>query len=374
MVVSEQDLEAVVATYRSGWLSMGPRTEELEQAFAGYTGARHAFAVANGTAGLHLIGIAAGLGPGDEVVVPSMTFVASVNAIAYTGATPVFADISALTAPWLSPASVEAALSPRTKAVMLVDYAGHSGDVEAIAALCRDRGIVLLEDAAHAAGSRLHGRHLGTFGLASAFSLFSNKNLAVGEGGLVVTDDDEVAAQVRVLRSHGMTTLSWERHKGHATSYDVVALGYNYRLDEPRAALATSRLARLDAENARRAELDGAYRRALADVDVTCALTPVDGLSSSHHLFTIVLPEGADRDAIRADLASAGVQTSVHYPPAHRFAIYADARPALPVTEAYAERTVTLPLFAGMTDEQHALVVDALTAALRRERSASVAS
>jgi dTDP-4-amino-4,6-dideoxygalactose transaminase len=371
VIVSDDDLEAVVATYRSGWLSMGPRTEELEHAFAAYTGARHALAVANGTAGLHLVCAAAGLGPGDEVVVPSMTFVASVNAIAYTGATPVFADVGGLTEPWLTAATVEAALTPGTKAVMYVAYAGHAGDVEAIRALCADRGIVLLEDAAHAAGSRLRGRHLGTFGLASAFSLFSNKNLAVGEGGLVVTDDDDVAARIRLLRSHGMTTMSWQRHKGHASRYDVVDLGFNYRLDEPRAALATSRLARLDAENARRAELDARYRAALADLNVLCALEPREGLRSAHHLFTIVLAEGTDRDAFRAELQSRGVQTSVHYPPAHRFSIYADRGGDLPVTDAYGDRTVTLPLFAHMTERQQDLVVDAVAAALRpRTRAA----
>ena len=371
VVVSDDDLEAVVETYRSGWLSMGPRTEALEAAFAAYTGAPHALAVANGTAGLHLICMAAGLGPGDEVVVPSMTFVASVNAIAYTGATPVFADVGGLEEPWITAATVERALTPRTKAVMYVEYAGHSGDVRALEELCRARGLVLLEDSAHAAGSRLDDRHLGTFGLASAFSLFSNKNLAVGEAGLVVTGDEQVAARIRLLRSHGMTTMSWQRHKGHATSYDVVELGFNYRLDEPRAALATARLARLDGENARRAELDARYREALADVDVLCALAPAEGLRSAHHLFTVVLPEGTDRDAFRGELASRGVQTSVHYPPAHRFSMYAVQSASLPVTDAYGDRAVTLPLFAHMTEAQQDLVIDAVAAALRARTRAA---
>src|SRR5947209_17278592 len=250
VVIADDDLAAVVDTYRSGWLSMGPRTEELEAAFAAYTGARHAVAVANGTAALHLSALAAGLGEGDEVVVPSLTFVATVNAVAYTGATPVFADISGLAEPWLSAAAAERAITPRTRAVMTMAYGGQAGETEALAALCADRGLTLLEDTAHAAGSRLQGRHLGTFGLAGAFSLFSNKNLAIGEGGLIVTDDDDLAARVRLLRSHGMTTLSWDRHRGHASTYDVVALGFNYRIDEPRAALAARRLARPDPEHA----------------------------------------------------------------------------------------------------------------------------
>jgi dTDP-4-amino-4,6-dideoxygalactose transaminase len=366
VVIAEEDLAAVVDTYRSGWLSMGPRTEELEAAFAAYTGARHALAVANGTAALHLACLAAGLGPGDEVVVPSLTFVATVNAIAYTGATPVFAEIASLTEPWLSAAAAEAAVTKRTRAVMHMTYGGHAGETEALRALCEDRGLTLLEDTAHAAGSRLHGRHLGTFGAAGAFSLFSNKNLAVGEGGLLTTDDDELAARMRLLRSHGMTTLTWDRHRGHATGYDVVALGFNYRLDEPRATLATRRLARLDAENEARGRLDGRYRAALGELGVTCALEPVAGLRSAHHLFTIVLDEGADRDAFRAALADRGVQTSVHYPPVHRFSIYAEAAEGreLPLTDAYAARVVTLPLFAHMTDAQHDLVVDAVAVAL----------
>src|SRR3954471_13552288 len=215
VVIAEEDLAAVIETYRSGWLSMGPRTEELEAAFASYTGAGHALAVANGTAALHLVTLAAGLGPGDEVVVPSLTFVATVNAIAYTGATPVFADVASLAEPWLSAAAVEAAITPRTKAVMSMTYGGHAGETEALRALCEGRGLLLLEDAAHAAGSRLDGRHLGTFGRAGAFSLFSNKNLAVGEGGMVVCHDDEMAGRVKLLRSHGMTTLTWDRHRGH---------------------------------------------------------------------------------------------------------------------------------------------------------------
>jgi dTDP-4-amino-4,6-dideoxygalactose transaminase len=354
VTVPEEDIARVVEVYRSGWLSMGPRTEEFERAFGDYTGARHALAVANGTAALHLMCLAAGLGPGDEVVVPSLTFVATVNAIAYTGATPVFVDIAALDRPWPAASAVEAAITPRTKAVMAVAYGGHPGEIAAMPA------VTLLEDAAHAAGARLGGRHLGTFGAAGAFSFFSNKNLAVGEGGAVVTDDDELAERMRLCRSHGMTTLTWDRHRGHAAAYDVVALGFNYRIDEPRAALATARLARLDDENARRHRLDRRYRELLAGVEgVVPTAEPPDG--GSHHLFTVVV-EG-DRDAVRNLLAERGVQTSVHYPPVHRFSIYAGPVD-LPLTDAYSARAITLPMFAGMTDAQQDLVVEALADAL----------
>ena len=371
VVVPEEDIAVVADVYRSGWLSMGPQTEALEEEFAQYVGARHALAVANGTAGLHLLCVASGLGPGDEVVVPSMTFVATVNAIAYTGATPVFADIHGLTEPWLVAGTVEAVATADTRAIMAMAYGGHPGETEGLAQLARDRGLALLEDAAHAAGSRSGGRHLGTFGRAGAFSFFSNKNLAVGEGGMVVTDDDDLAARMRLLRSHGMTTLTWDRHRGHASDYDVVAVGFNYRIDEPRAALARRRLARLDAEIGRRADLDARYRNLLDGTSgLALALAPVDGARPAHHLFTIVLDPDVERPAFREALAARGIQTSVHYPPAHRLSAHACAVD-LPVTEAYGERTVTLPLFATMTDAQQDEVVSAIRAALTTQPAAT---
>jgi len=360
VVVPERDIDVVADVYRSGWLSMGPRTAEFEQALAEYTGARHAFAVANGTAALHLICVAAGLGAGDEVVAPAMTFVASVNAIAYTGAQPVFADIGSLREPWITVETVEAALTPRTRAVMVVAYGGHPGEIEALRALCEERDVLLLEDAAHAIGMRVGGRHLGTFGTAGAFSFFSNKNLAVGEGGAVVTDDDALAERLRLLRSHGMTTLTWDRHRGHAAGYDVVALGFNYRIDEPRAALATARLARLDTDNERRLDLGRRYRAALARID---RVEPT--AEPALHIFTAVVDEDVDRDAVRRAMAERGVQSSVHYPPVHRFSIYADSGSELPVTDAYGARAITLPLFADMTAAQQDLVLEALDDALQ---------
>jgi dTDP-4-amino-4,6-dideoxygalactose transaminase len=365
--VSEADIEAVAATYRSGWLSMGPETERFEAAFAGYTGASQAIAVTSGTAALHLQCAAAGLGPGDEVIVPSLTFVATANAIAYTGARPVFADIADLGAPWLSVASCEHAIGERTAAIMTMAYGGADGQIEALKELADRRGLILLEDVAHAAGSRLGGRHLGTFGKAGAFSLFSNKNLAVGEGGVLITDDAELAARMRLLRSHGMTTMTWDRHRGRASSYDVVALGYNYRIDEPRATLARARLARLDDENNRRARLDRRYRDLLVDVEgVGVTAAPSSRLKASHHLFAIILAEPLDRDMFRAAVAQRGIQTSVHYPPVHRFSIYRDGAPDLPVTDAFAARAVTLPMFAHMTHAQQDLVVEAVSDAARR--------
>jgi dTDP-4-amino-4,6-dideoxygalactose transaminase len=363
VVVTDDDLAAVVDTYRSGWLSMGPRTAAFEEAFAAHVGVPHAFAVANGTAALHLMCLAMELGPGDEVIVPSLTFVATANAVLYAGATPVFADIAGPLEPWLSPEAVEAAITPRTRAILYVDYGGHPGSLAALLDIADRRGITLVQDAAHAIGSRLGGTEVGALGLASAYSFFSNKNLAIGEGGMLVTQDSGLADRVRLLRSHGMTTLTWDRHRGHASGYDVVALGFNYRLDEPRAALGQRRLARLDADNARRGELTERYRDALEGV-VECTMAPVAGATSAHHLFTILLEPGADRDAFRAALTERGVQTSVHYPPVHTFSIHASQDQELPVTDDHAARTVTLPLFPHMTHEQQDHVVSAVAAAL----------
>jgi dTDP-4-amino-4,6-dideoxygalactose transaminase len=294
-----------------------------------------------------------------------MTFVATVNSIAYTGATPVFGDIAGLQRPWLSASAAEAAISPRTKAIMTMAYGGHPGETAALERLAAERGLTLLEDAAHAIGARCGGRHIGTFGAAGAFSFFSNKNLAVGEGGAVVTDDDALAARMRLLRSHGMTSLSWDRHRGHATEYDVVALGFNYRIDEPRATLARRRLQRLDDDNARRAAHVERYREQLQGVDgLVLALPPCDGDEPAHHLVTVVLDERVDRATFRSRLADAGVQTSVHYPPVHRFSIYADESLDLPLTEEYGDRCVTLPLFAHMTRDQQELVVDSVRRAV----------
>ncbi len=366
VVVGEEDIAVVADVYRSGWLSLGPRTADLETDLARFTDAAYAVAVSSGTAALHLMCLAAELGPGDDVIVPSMTFVATVNAVAYTGARPVFADIVSCTEPWLSPRSVEDAISERTKAVIAMSYGGHPGETEALARLCAERGLVLLEDAAHGLGGWRNGRHLGTFGAAGALSFFSNKNLAIGEGGAVITGDPGLAERVRLLRSHGMTSLSWDRHEGHSSGYDVVALGFNYRIDEPRAALARARLRRLDTENRRRAQLDARYRERLGAVGIECALEPTDGDRSAHHLFCILLPPGADRARFRATLGEQGVQTSVHYPPAHRFSIYADPTRRLPVTDSYAQRTVTLPMFAHMTHDEQDVVVDAAAAAISR--------
>jgi dTDP-4-amino-4,6-dideoxygalactose transaminase len=373
VAVDEEMLDAVGEVVASGWWSMGPRVAEFEQAFAEATGSTHAFAVANGTAALHLALLAVDVGPGDEVVVPSLNFVAAANVIRLTGATPVFCDIGSEDDLNLDVADVEAAITDRTKALVALHYAGFGCEIEKLLELARARGIAVVEDAAHAPGARRHGRAYGTFGEVGCFSFFANKNMTVGEGGMVVTDEDSVAESIKLLRSHGMTTLTWDRHRGHAHTYDVVRPGLNYRLDEIRAAIGLVQLGRLEAENARRAELWQRYVASFEGVEglrVPFRVRPADEVAS-HHLAVVLLPEDADRDVFRGELRNAGIQTSVHYPPIHLFSAYVGSARvrSLPATEAVAGRLVTLPLFGGMTDEQFEVVSAALSPAVETARA-----
>ena len=365
VLVDDEIEHAVVQALRSGWWSTGPRVAELEQEFARFSGARHALAVANGTAALHLALLASGCGPGDEVLVPSLNFVAAANTIVHTGATPVFCDISGANDLTVSPDDLEAAVSPRTRAVVVMHYGGHPCRMDAILELAAMHGLAVIEDAAHAPGARWQRRMCGTIGDVGCFSFFSNKNLPVGEGGMVVTDDDALAEKARLLRSHGMTTLTWDRHRGHASNYDVVVEGFNYRLDELRAAIALVQLARLEQQNAARARIVDFYRDVLPGRNgTTMPFAPQADVIPSHHLAVLVLPEGHPRDKFRMALAERGVQTSVHYPPIHRFAVYRQNGPnrSLPVTETVEPRLVTLPLYPHMTDDEVCCVTEAVAA------------
>ncbi|UGS38837.1 DegT/DnrJ/EryC1/StrS family aminotransferase [Capillimicrobium parvum] len=368
--VAEDEIAAAADALRSGWLTMGPRTAAFEEAFAQRLGCRHAIAVANGTAALHLAYLAAGIGPGDEVIVPSYTFVATAAAVVACGAAPVFADVLGAHDPSLDPDDVATRITPRTRAVAVVHFAGYPAPVDRLRALCDEHGLALIEDAAHAPVATLHGRALGTWGLAGCFSLFSNKVLSVGEGGVVVTDDDDAAQRIRLLRSHAMTTGTFDRHLGRALSYDVVDVGFNYRLDEPRAALALARMAKVDADVARRRVLTRRYRDLLAGVDgigVPYEDAAID--DSSCYVMPVMLDDADRRDALCVTLRERhGVQTSILYPPAHRFTAYVQRQGAtsLPRTEDAAAREVTIPLYGHLTAEQQERVVGALADALKR--------
>jgi dTDP-4-amino-4,6-dideoxygalactose transaminase len=356
----ESELREAIDAYRSGWLCMGPRAAELEASMAAYTGARHAVAVSSCSAALHISCLVAGLGPGDSAIVPSLAFAATANAIAVTGAAPRFAEIAALERPWLSAAAAEAAIEPSTKAIVAMSYGGHPGEVAELAALAEQRGLVLIEDAAHASGAWQDGRHVGTFGLLGALSFSASKNLGIGEGGMLLTDDEEIARRARALRWHGISASTWERRRAAAPEYTVEEIGLNYRIDDPRAALVNARLRRLDGDNLRRAEIDASYRAAFAGVEGFVPVAPPPaGERASHCVFAIVLDEEVERAAFRERLSARGVETSIHFPPLHRSPAYDGPAAILPLTEAFAERTVSLPIFPQMEDWQRELVVEA---------------
>lgn len=351
---------AVQSVLDSGWLTMGAVTQQFEEEFKAYTGAKHALAVSNATVALHMACDALGIGPGDEVIVPSLTFVATANCVRYTGATPVFADINGENDLTISLASIQEKVTPRTRAIIVMHYGGYTCDMTGIIEWARSQHLPVIEDAAHAVGSSLDRKHLGTLGVAGCFSFFSNKNLSTGEGGMIVTNDDALAEKFKLLRSHGMTSLTWDRHQGHAWSYDVVELGYNYRIDEIRSALGREQLKKLDGFNARRAEISDRYRQLLSDMvpEITVPFNNHPGISA-HHIFPVILPQGSDRLKFMEKMKEQGIQTSIHYPPIHQFTSFkkdGKVLSQLSVTEDIATREVTLPLYPLMTDQQVELV------------------
>ncbi len=367
-----EEISAVQGVLQRRWLTMGEVTQDLEAAFAMYTGSKHAVAVTNATAGLHMACAALGLHAGDEVIVPSLTFVASANAIRYTGACPVFADICGEEDLNISPQAIEACINEHTRAIMVVHYAGYACDMPRILEIARRHDLRVIEDAAHAAGSWLENRHLGTWGDIGVFSFFSNKNMTTGEGGMLVTDSDSLFEKLCLLRSHGMTSLTLDRHKGHAWSYDVVELGYNYRIDEMRAAIGVVQLGKLDQNNERRRELTALYENLLKELpQMTVPFRGHPGMSSAH-IRPILLPRGVDRVAFMEQMKAQGIQTSIHYPPIHRFTAYREVDPGaserLPVTTNVAAREVTLPLYPRMTDDDVTAIIDAVIHALLPER------
>lgn len=367
--LEQAHIDAVAETLRSGWLTMGPRIEAFEREFAEHLGVEHAVATNSCTAALHLAYLAAGIGPGDEVIVPGITFVASAAAVRYCGATPVIAEIRGQHDLGLDPEDIEARITPRTKAVCAVHYGGYAAPLQQLAEVCERHGLALVEDAAHSPEATLpggDGRKLGAYGLAGTFSFFSNKILSCGEGGLLATADDGVAELARSRRSHAMTSGTWDRHRGHAMGYDVVEVGYNYRLDEPRAALLSARLPGLAADIEARRALTRRYRELLAGVDgvvVPYADAEVD--SSSCYTMPVLLEDPALRDPVRTLLNERhGVQTSVLYPSINLFTAYGRGEQSLPRCELAARTQLTLPLYPHLGEERVERVVDALRAAL----------
>ncbi len=358
VVLDERERAAVDDVLCSGWLSMGPITEQFEAAF-GERILGVPVAVTNGTAALHLAAAALGIGPGDEVICPTLTFVATAAAMAQTGATVRLADSTSLDDFSIDPSEIERLVTPRTRAVVVVHYGGAPVDMGAIRAVAERHGLLVIEDAAHALGSDLDGSACGSLGDAGCFSFFPNKNLTTGEGGMTVFRSEQAAERARLLRSHGMTALTWDRHRGHATGYDVVEIGFNYRLDELRAALGVVQLSRLDELNAIRERLASRYREELAGSSFTVPTQGGRG-KSAHHLAVVLAPAAEERERARERLREQRIQTSVHYPLIHRFSRYRSEGETLPVAEEIADRVLTLPLHPKMTESD----VDGVCAAL----------
>jgi dTDP-4-amino-4,6-dideoxygalactose transaminase len=350
--IGEEEIEAVVRVMRSRWLTMGPRTEEFERAFGRHHGLGHAIAVSSGTAALHLACIALGVSPSDEVVMPALTFVATANASAVCGARPVFADIVGLDEPTIDPAHVASLITRRTRAIMVVHYAGYGCRMTELEEIARRHGIALIEDCAHAPGVLDGQRYLGAWGNIGCFSFFSNKNVSSGEGGMAVTDDAVVAERIRRLRSHGMTSGTWKRHHDRPQDYDVLEPGWNYRTDEVRSAIGLVQLQKLSRFNQRRMELTQLYRGLLEDVPRVRLPFHQHRGPTAAHILPLLAEDAEVRKAIVSALSEEGIQTSHHFLPVHLFKHYREKfgyrEGMLCKTELFAEREITLPLHTRM--------------------------
>lgn len=366
--IEDEDVESVLETLRTGWWSMGPRVAQFESEFSASMGGAHVVATSSCTTALHLAMLCAGVGPGDEVVLPSFTFVATGATVLQAGGTPVFADVVSQDDLGIDPIDVERRIGERTKAVIAVHYAGYPAAVDRLRSICDERGVALIEDCAHAPSANLGGRQIGTFGLAGCFSFFSNKVLACGEGGALVTEREDVADRARLLRSQGMTAGTMDRHTGRAMGYDVVETGFNYRMDELKAALLLPRFRRLEREIERRRELVSAYRQKLAHLEglsIAYAETPLE--TSSCYVMASMIANG-EREGVRERLNQRGVRTTVHYARGvHELRAYRERYPevSLPQTEAASRSQLCLPLYPHMTADEQDRVVESLAEALQ---------
>ena len=356
----DEEIQAVTEVLKSRWLTMGEVTKRFETEFAKMCGAKHAIAVSNATEALHLACLSLDIGPGDEVIVPSLSFVATANAVLYCGATVRFADILSPNELTIDPNAIKQAINENTKAIIVMHYGGFPCRMNEILDIAAQYSLPIIEDAAHATGSFKDGKSLGCWGDIGCFSFFSNKNLSVGEGGMVVCERDDIAEKVSLLRSHGMTSLSYDRHKGHAFSYDVVETGYNYRIDEIRSSLGLVQLEKLSENNERRGEITKTYWEAFRDHGIGLPFSHLTQEQFAYHIFPIMLTSEISRLDFMSALRDAGIQSSIHYRPIHTFTNYKNKHKGawLPITDYVGSREVTLPLFPTMTDEQQAYVID----------------
>jgi dTDP-4-amino-4,6-dideoxygalactose transaminase len=352
---NSSEISAVTSVLKKRWLTMGERVEEFESKFARFVKAKYAVALSSGTAALHLALKSLDVKAGDEVLVPSITFVASINTVLYCGAKPVFVDSTSLNDFNISVTDLKKKISPKTRGIIVVHYGGFLADMDRISKLARKHGLLIVEDSAHSIGTKSGSKMAGTLGDIGCFSFFSNKNLATGEGGMAVTNSEKMARRIRLLRSHGMTSPTWKRFKAIAFDYDIVDLGFNYRMTEIGAVLGLEQLKKLISNNRKRRILSQIYIKNLSGIEEI--LIPFQNYprDSSHHLFSILLDKKINRKSFMQKLKEKGIQTSIHYLPVHKFSYYRKNYPQkpgnLPVSEEIGKREVSLPLHPRMSKE-----------------------
>lgn len=343
---------AILNVLHSKWISTGPKCEEFEGKFADALNAKYAVALDNCTNALHLSLVTLGIGDGDQVLVPSLSFVATVNAVKYVGAQPVFCDIESLENPVIDPYEIERKITPKTKAVIVMHYAGFPCNMRSIKKIADSNNIAVIEDSCHAPLSLYQDKALGTYGSMGCFSFFSNKNISTGEGGMIVTNDEDLYKKLKLLRSHGMTSMSYQRASGHAVDYDVIELGYNYRMDDLRASLGIVQLSKLPQDLQRRKIVRSLYINSLGNL--SSIVIPFKSYSErcSNYIFPIVLINGCEnkRNYLREYLSEKGIQTSVHYPAIHKFKVYNSPSISQPITEYYSANTLTLPMYGSLNE------------------------
>lgn len=365
--VDEDDVQAVVEVLRGAWLTTGPNVELFEKSVAHAAGARHAVAVSNGTAALHCTMHALGVGPGDEVIVPAITFVATANAAVFEGATPVFADVEPDTLT-IDPRSVAARITPRTKAIVGVDYAGQPCDWDALRAIADAHGLPLVADGCHALGASYRGRPVGSLAAMTTFSFHPVKHITTGEGGAITTDDDELARKLRLFRAHGIATDHRTREQKGTFLYEMVELGYNYRICDIQCALGASQMKKLAGWVERRRAIAARYRETLPAIAGLELLRDRDEAANAYHLFVVKVPAGVDRAAAHRRLRELGIAANVHYMPVHLHPFYRErfgtAEGLCPVAEREWERILSIPMYPAMSDADVDTVVTALAKAL----------
>lgn len=365
----EKEGQAALETIQSKWISTGPKTAAFEEKFASMLHVKHAVALSNCTVSLHLALKLAGVQSGDEVICPSLTFVATVNSIRYVDAVPVFADVTSYEDPTIDPEDIRRKITSKTKAIMVMHYGGFACDMDKIMQIAQEHNLKVIEDACHGPLSEYKGKKLGTIGDVGCFSFFSNKNISTGEGGMLITNNDDYAARTKLLRSHGMTTMSYERAKGHSTAYDVIELGYNYRMDDIHSSIGLVQLDKIEADLIKRAEIRKLYVTLLSEIPGI--IIPFRDYTefSSNYILPVVLRDGnaEKRDRVRAALVEAGIQTSMHYPAVHRFSIYKEYYSELPVTDYLVNNLITLPMYSKLTRDNIQFIVSTLKMILSNE-------